>query len=188
MSETGVCCCCNCFGTTPAASCFSRFTGFGSLCIFVSGLDLLPFCTSTYSNPRSAIRLLGFFYHHSCICMQWKKEFVCCFAAAASMLNLVDQQLTLRNVKKSTELGSLVIGTGARSEEAAAAAASNLVGPRESSVFYVFENTSLHRRCFHQLKRPSTIRPQTFCPSIKNPLVLWYFPMGKLSLPRAGFL
>ncbi len=30
--------------------------------------------------------------------------------------------------QKSTELGSLVIGTGARSEEAAAAAASNLVG------------------------------------------------------------
>jgi hypothetical protein len=33
--------------------------------------------------------------------------------------------------QKSTELGSLVIGTGARSEEAAA---SNLVGLRESSV------------------------------------------------------
>ncbi len=56
----------------------------------------------------------------------------------------------------------------------------------QDGLFYVFESTSVHRRCFHQLKQPSTIRPQTFCPSIKNPLVLWYFPMGKAS-PGQGF-
>ncbi len=65
--------------------------------------------------------------------------FVCCFAAAATMLNLVDQQLTLRNVKNQ-RYRSLVIGTGARSEDAAAAAASNLVGLRESSVLWNFPN------------------------------------------------